>query len=58
MTNDNNKNTAAQKLAKLYLDNLNNFEEFTTDEHKAKHLTLLSIKKQAKDFNGNHIYWL
>ncbi|MCH3884512.1 hypothetical protein [Tenacibaculum aquimarinum] len=51
MTIQNHQTKAEQKLAQLYLDNLDDFEDFTSDEDKAKHLALLNIKRQAKDLS-------
>lgn len=49
LSTKNHETKAEQKLAQLYLDNYDMFEELSSDEEKTKKLALLNIQRQAKD---------
>lgn len=49
LSTKNHETKAEQKLAQLYLDNYDRFEELSSDEEKKEKLALLNIKRQAKD---------
>jgi len=47
----NHQTKAEQKLAQLYLENYDDFEELKTDGDKAQKLALLNIERQVKDLS-------
>ncbi len=51
MTSKNHQTKAEQKLAQLYLENYDEFEELDTDEDKAQKLALLNIERQVNELS-------